>query len=174
MPPWGAVNGFGDFSGDQALTQEQIGMIAEWVEGGAPEGDPALLPKPSGILGDSHGKGAGLENSGPAPPTTEILVNDVLALKAPLTLAGIRPKRIPGGASVMVVAERPDGSIEPLLWLYNFQARFARAYFYRAALRFVPGTRIKVSPPGAGTVALLAAQRKSIAQRVSLWFVGVA
>src|SRR5579885_1113270 len=46
MPPWGAVRGFGDFAGDVSLSQEEMDTIAEWVEGGAPEGDPALLPKP--------------------------------------------------------------------------------------------------------------------------------
>src|SRR5205085_2541589 len=45
MPPWGAVKGFGEFRDDQGLTQEQIELINDWVEGGAPEGDPALLPK---------------------------------------------------------------------------------------------------------------------------------
>src|SRR5213079_1453424 len=38
MPPWGAVKGFGDFQDDQALTQEDISVFADWVEGGAPEG----------------------------------------------------------------------------------------------------------------------------------------
>ena len=33
------------FRDDQGLTQEQIELITDWVEGGAPEGDPALLPK---------------------------------------------------------------------------------------------------------------------------------
>src|SRR3954452_12526433 len=45
MPPWGAVKGFGDFKNDQGLTQEQIELITDWVEGGAPGGDPSLLPK---------------------------------------------------------------------------------------------------------------------------------
>src|SRR3979411_1239561 len=37
MPPWGAVKGFGEFRDDQALTPEQIELVADWVEGGAPE-----------------------------------------------------------------------------------------------------------------------------------------
>src|SRR5215204_4019593 len=45
MPPWGAVKGFGDFRDDPSLTQDEINRIAEWVEGGAPEGDPAYSPK---------------------------------------------------------------------------------------------------------------------------------
>ena len=46
MPPWGAVKGFGDFRNDQALTPEQIELMADWVEGGAPEGEPKDLPEP--------------------------------------------------------------------------------------------------------------------------------
>ena len=37
MPPWGAVKGFGDFRNDQGLTQEQISLITDWVEGGRPK-----------------------------------------------------------------------------------------------------------------------------------------
>src|SRR5690349_3846066 len=45
MPPWGAVKGFGEFRNDRALSQEQLEMIGDWAEGGAPEGDPKYLPK---------------------------------------------------------------------------------------------------------------------------------
>src|SRR5688572_7316428 len=34
MPPWGAVKGFGDFKNDQGLMQEQIELVARWVDGG--------------------------------------------------------------------------------------------------------------------------------------------
>src|SRR6202140_4898073 len=44
MPPWGAVKGFGEFRDDQALTPEQMELIGDWVEGGAPEGEPKDLP----------------------------------------------------------------------------------------------------------------------------------
>ena len=45
MPPFAAVKGFGDIRDDQALTQDEIHLISDWVEGGSPEGDPALLAK---------------------------------------------------------------------------------------------------------------------------------
>ncbi|MBK7927800.1 MAG: cytochrome c [Bryobacterales bacterium] len=45
MPPWGAVKGFGEFQGDLGLTQEELHLIADWIEGGAPEGDPVFLPQ---------------------------------------------------------------------------------------------------------------------------------
>src|SRR5689334_22698499 len=45
MPPWGAVKGFGQFEHDQGLTQEEVSVITDWVEGGAPEGDPKYYPE---------------------------------------------------------------------------------------------------------------------------------
>ncbi len=137
MPPWGAVKGFGEFRDDDGLTQEQIGLIAEWVEGGAPEGDPALPPKAPGVPCEARGCTYAL---------AEIAVDGVLTLKSALTLAGIRPGKVPEGSSLMVTAERPDGSIEPLLWLYQHAPRFTHAYWYSASLRFPPGTRIEESP----------------------------
>ena len=47
MPPWPAAKGFGEFTNDFSLSQEEIVRIAEWVEGGAPEGDPAFLKPPN-------------------------------------------------------------------------------------------------------------------------------
>ena len=46
MPPFAAVKGFGPVKEENALTQEEMHLIADWVEGGSPEGDdPKLLPK---------------------------------------------------------------------------------------------------------------------------------
>ncbi len=45
MPPWGAVKGFGNLSPDNGLSQEEILLIAAWVVGGAPKGNPSLLPE---------------------------------------------------------------------------------------------------------------------------------
>jgi hypothetical protein len=145
MPPWGAVKGFGEFRDESGLTQEQIGLIAEWVEGGAPEGDPTLLPKPPEFTRKRAGE----------PPAAEIAVDGAMTLKAPVTLAGIRPRNVPAGSTFMVTAERPDGSIEPLLWLYQHNPAFAHPYWYSAALKLPSGTRIEVTPPGAGAVTLL-------------------
>src|SRR5580765_6626085 len=47
MPPWGAVEGFGEFRNDEALSQEQVSLIAEWVESGTLHGNnPNVLPAP--------------------------------------------------------------------------------------------------------------------------------
>lgn len=146
MPPWGAVKGFGEFRDDQGLSQEQIELIADWVEGGAPEGDPALLPKLPEFAGDRA-----------AHVPTGISVDGSLTLKTALTLAGIAPQKVAEGQSAMVTATRPDGSVEPLLWLYRYRAAFPQVYWYRAGVRLKAATRVEVSPPGAATVTLIGA-----------------
>jgi hypothetical protein len=46
MPPWGADPHIGKFANDPSLSEAQIATIAAWVDGGAPEGNRADLPKP--------------------------------------------------------------------------------------------------------------------------------
>ena len=46
MPPWHANPEFGHFSNDIRLSDEEKKLIFAWIAGGAPEGDPADLPKP--------------------------------------------------------------------------------------------------------------------------------
>jgi hypothetical protein len=79
-----------------------------------------------------------------------------LTLDRPIVLTGIRAQAAPDGASLMAVARRPDGTTEPLLWLYNYRARFGHPYWYTAPLRLPAGTRIEITPPEAGAVVLLA------------------
>jgi hypothetical protein len=145
MPPWGAVKGFGEFRDDQGLTQEQIELLNDWIEGGAPEGDPKLLPPPP----DFDTK------PGHSKPGPQVIVDGKLTLRAPLKVEGIRGNTVPEGTSMQVIAEHPDGSIEPLLWLYNYKPEFARSYFYRKPLTLPAGTTIQVYPVSSGTVSLL-------------------
>jgi mono/diheme cytochrome c family protein len=44
MPPWKAEEGFGEFANDRHLTAEQIALVQDWAEAGAPEGNSADLP----------------------------------------------------------------------------------------------------------------------------------
>ncbi len=46
MPPWKPVPGHGEFIGERRLDDNEIALIARWVDDGAPEGDPADLPAP--------------------------------------------------------------------------------------------------------------------------------
>jgi hypothetical protein len=44
MPPWHADPGYGQYSNDRRLTQQQIETIVAWVDQGAKEGEPKDLP----------------------------------------------------------------------------------------------------------------------------------
>jgi hypothetical protein len=44
MPPWHAVRGYGEFRNAPPITQREIDLIVNWVEGGAPRGDEKDLP----------------------------------------------------------------------------------------------------------------------------------
>jgi mono/diheme cytochrome c family protein len=44
MPPWKAEAGFGEFANDRHLTTQEIALIQDWAESGAPEGSSADLP----------------------------------------------------------------------------------------------------------------------------------
>jgi len=51
MPPWKPEPGYGhEFLGARRLEPQQIGLIQQWVDGGAVEGDPADLPPPPVVV----------------------------------------------------------------------------------------------------------------------------
>jgi mono/diheme cytochrome c family protein len=143
MPPFGAVKGFADLRDDQSLTQEQIALVVNWVQAGAPEGDLALAPK-----APSHQPPAQ-----PMPKTGAEWIGGQKKLATDMTFIGIRPNSVRGD-SIRIVAERPDGTVQPLLWLYRYDPKFARTYFFRKPLRLPAGTRIVASAPDT-TVALI-------------------
>ncbi len=138
MPPWGAVKGFGDFRNDQALTPEQIELVADWVEGGAPEGEPKDLPEPS------KEKPPAPDPQTPAP----LAVGADYKLMHPLKLGGVWPRKVTPNASFQVTAELPDGSIQPLLWLQPFKAAYSHAFWFRNPLSLPRGTVIRGIEPG--------------------------
>jgi len=128
MPPWGAVKGFGDFRDDPSLTQDEMNRIAEWVEGGAPEGEAVYLPavpKPQVPLTTPQGV------------RTHTLVG-------PVRLLGIRPLASAESAQVVVVF--PDGATEPLLWLNGYKPDGKRTFLYREPIAIPKGARVHASP----------------------------
>ena len=46
MPPWFANPEHGVWANDARLSEQEIETIVAWVDGGAPAGDPALMPEP--------------------------------------------------------------------------------------------------------------------------------
>jgi hypothetical protein len=114
------------------------------VEGGAPEGDATLLPKAPEFAADS-----------PMRTPAGMPVEGTITLKTAMTLAGIEPQKVPNDGGLVVTATRPDGSVEPLLWLYKYKAQYPHVYWYRTGIRLEAATRIDVMPPGAGAVSLI-------------------
>ncbi len=150
MPPWEAVKGFGEFREDRGLTQEELETISSWVEGGAPEGDPKYLPSSPKLVSWQD----------PAAPkgSSEVILADGAKLPSSSKVVAIRTQNLKAGASVQVVAIRPDSSVEPLLWIYQYNPLFHRTYYYVAPVALPAGTRIEMSPAAAGTVGLFVKQ----------------
>jgi hypothetical protein len=130
MPPWGAVKGFGEFRNDPSLTQEEITRIAQWVEGGAPEGESVYLPPVPKV-----------SPAEPLPP-------------------GVRVRRIPAGGAVVlgirpladvaetkITASLPSGVVEPVLWLRDYKQKWSRTFILLEPLKLPAGTRIAAEPP---------------------------
>uniref|UniRef100_Q020C3 Cytochrome c domain-containing protein n=1 Tax=Solibacter usitatus (strain Ellin6076) TaxID=234267 RepID=Q020C3_SOLUE len=126
MPPWDAVKGVGEFRNDPSLSLPEMDLLVNWVEGGAPEGDPVYLPTVPGV---------------PEPPVEPggrgREVRDRLTLTAPMTLRAIHPS-----GAVEVVAALPDGSIKRLLWVRDFRPEWNRSYVLRTPLRLPKGTQL--------------------------------
>jgi hypothetical protein len=137
MPPWGAVKGFGDFRNDEALTPEQIELITDWVQEDMPKGNnPRMLPPLPKF-----------ERPPPLQtPHGAVRVRDASVLTAPVVVDGLLPQQVSGDARI--VAERPDGTVQPLVWLYGYSDRFKHAFLFRKPIPLPAGTIIRgVKPP---------------------------
>lgn len=145
MPPWNAVKGFGEFKDDHGLTQEDLEIIAEWAEGGAPEGNPLHMPPlPDFRSGDGEKQ----------DQAQRLAVSGMKVMKHAVEAIGIEPNLVPATGALQVVARRPDGAIEPLIWVEKFNPDYSKAYYFRRPLIFPAGTTIEISPRQ-GSVALL-------------------
>ena len=145
MPPWGAIKGFGEFRNDQALTGEQLEMIQSWADGGVPEGNskdllppPPKLPEPSPRV---HRDG-------------EIAAAGDFVLNHEFMLDGLLPQKTFSDESMQLTAEFPDGSVEPLLWLYEYKPTYTHAFLFRAPIRLPRGTAIRGIPSDASVILL--------------------
>jgi hypothetical protein len=147
MPPWGAIKGFGDFRNDESLTPEQIELITKWVDGGIRRGNnPRLLPKPPSF-----------ETGSQPPPRQVIRVSGAFKLPQGIVIDGLQPEHVPVDGSMRVVAVLPSGSVEPLVWLHQYNDRFSHAFLFRRPRYLPAGTVIQGVAAGA-SLALLPAQ----------------
>jgi hypothetical protein len=149
MPPWNAVKGFGEFKDDRGLTQEDLEVLGEWVDGGAPEGNPLYMP-PTPDFSTDRGKIDSENHSN----ERRIAVSGTTVMKHGVKAIGIEPGAIPATGALQVVARRPDGAIEPLIWLEKFNPNYRKTYYFREPLAFPAGTRIETVPKQ-GSVALV-------------------
>ncbi len=142
MPPWNPVKGFGEFQHEAGLSQEEIGLIADWVEGGAPRGDERLLPPDPTVTAPA-----------PKPTGARIPLTDRQILTQPMLAKGIQVAHMAEGRSLMAWAELPDGSTQPLLQIESFRQKANQPYAFLRPLRLPAGTRLHLE--GEATVALI-------------------
>ena len=137
MPPWGAVKGFGHFRNDQSLTQEQMELFTKWVDGGIRRGNnPRLLPTAPSF-----------DMTPEAPlPQNMVRVQGTFTVGREITLDGLHPEQVPPGRSMRIVAVLPNGSVEPLIWLHQYDTRYPHPFLLRRALRLPAGTLIQGVP----------------------------
>jgi len=141
MPPWNAVKGFGRFKNDLGLTQEELSLIADWVEGGAPEGDPMLMPvRPAAVASSKF------------PPAREIAFSGTTILDKKVQAIGIRVGSIPSSGTLQVIAVRPDGRVEPLVWVRQRNLADPGEYWFRSTIRLPARTQLQTVPGGSASL----------------------
>ena len=150
MPPWGAVKGFGEFRNDQGLSPQEIELIANWVDGGMTKGNnPNVLPKEPKFDRQSPFK----------TPKDALIASGDFALNRPILLDGLMPLKAPKGASLEVVAELPDGSIQPLVWLYEYNDTYRHPFLF-AKLLDLPAQTVIRGIPSEAAIALIPGKKR--------------
>jgi hypothetical protein len=137
MPPWRAIQGFGEMRHDMGLSGEEIHLIADWVEGGAPEGDSNLLPV--GIRGATPP--AALEGVRRA-------FRGFMRLSEAVTILGVELGAMAEGQGFKLVAEMGDGERLALLWIEGYSSKAISGYEFAAPVRLRAGTTLRAYPSG--------------------------
>lgn len=145
MPPWNAVKGFGDFQHDLGLSEEEIHLLADWVEGGAPEGDVNLLPVAPKRAGLAPGRVAGIR----------VPLVGSLSLQQAMELIGVEMGSMREGLSFKLVAEQKNGRRIPLVWIEGFSPEATKVYQFAEPLRLPAGTQVRAYPPEGVVVNLI-------------------
>jgi hypothetical protein len=110
MPPWGVV-------------------------GGAPQGDPRLLPEQT----------PNPQNPSQKPPSAMLTVSTRTRIRKPVHLVGLRPWPERLVESTRIVARLPNGQTEPLLWLYRYDPQWQHGFRLRKPLLLPRGTVIEAT-----------------------------
>ena len=152
MPPWGAVKGYGDFRNDQGLSEEELGLINDWVDSDTPKGNnPNVLPKEPNFQKASRVKS----------PKNGITVRGEYTLPKAVTIDGILPEAIPSRSSFKIFATLPDGTVQPIVWLYEYSDKFQHSFLFRKPISLPTGTVIHGVPQNASIVLIPGSPPKS-------------
>ena len=146
MPPWPAVPGYGEFRNQLALSAQEISNLANWVEGGAPEGEAEYLPTNSLI-------GRPMENK--PISGNKLLVGDGFRASKSMAIGAIQWKSGLETQQIKLRAVLPDGAVQPLVWLLPMPAQTRkRQLLYQAPVQLPAGSILVTEPPAAGQFLL--------------------
>jgi hypothetical protein len=121
-----------------SLSQEQIEILTRWVDGGIRRGNnPQSLPPLPRFTPE------------PAPPAPAVVVRDAMPLDQAILLDGVVPEHVIAGASARITAHLPNGRVEPLVWLHDYDDRYRHPFLFRRPIPLPQGTAIQGLPPGA-------------------------
>jgi hypothetical protein len=105
----------------------------------------------------------------PAPITlaagkTRERIRSEAPIKAATTIVALWPRLGPGARSIEVTAIRPDGSVEPLLWVNSYRAEWPSPYILKEPSSLPAGTRLVMTTyyDNATEAALAAAPSLSV------------
>jgi hypothetical protein len=156
MPPWGAVKGFGSFRDDGGLSMEELELIVNWADGDAPEGDARDVPP----LPKFPGRPATSQNR-----HGELVISGDVTLAHPLSVNALLPVVVIKGATFRITAELPDGSVMPLLWVYEWNPQFGHEFRLRKPIQLPAGSVIRGVPQSARIALLTVTSDRSPARQ---------
>ena len=140
MPPWDAVKGFGEFAHERGLSQEEIHILSDWVEGGAPEGDVNLVPEAPKARGEIREELRGTAKG----------IADGMVLAGKESWVGLRLRTVPEKAGFRLAAELPSGEWVPLLWVESRSAKAPAEYEFMRPVELPAKTKIHLVTEEAG------------------------
>jgi mono/diheme cytochrome c family protein len=137
MPIWHAARGYGDFANDPSLSPFDVALVAAWVDGGAPEGDPGRAGAAS------HGAAAAAP-AGPRAREVQLACGDT-----PIAgrLLAVNPQ-LAEGASASILAIPAHGAPEIVAWIRDYDPRYPTTYWLRNPIALPAGSRLSTTSAG--------------------------
>jgi hypothetical protein len=129
-----------------------LGLINDWVDSDTPKGNnPNVLPKEPKFQNASRIK----------PPKNAIMVRGEYTLLKAMTIDGVLPETIPSRSSLKIFATLPDGTVQPIVWLYEYADQFQHSFLFRKPISLPTGTVIHGVPQNASIILIPGSPPKS-------------